>query len=421
MTAAMRIAIEPAATGRRRLCLFTASPEPSGLGEHMLTLAALLRDRCEVAFGCMPDGPGARLLARARTLGVETLPLDGRGDRGDPEIRRLRAWLRERRIEIFHMHAGTGWEGHTATFAAWEAGVPAVIRTEHLPDVIADPDERRSHQRLLTCVDRLICVSAGARASMLATGAPLAKLALVRNGIIPPSVRADRADVRRRLGIPPDAPLALTVARFTEQKGHAFLLDAVPAILAAAPNARFVWVGDGPLRPELTRAIREYGLDRAVLMLGQRVDVPDLLVAANCFVLPSLFEGLPIALLEAMAAGLPVVATRVCGNEEAMIDGVTGRLVPPRDPAALAAAMLEAIDPVVGPVWGRAAQARQARAFDARRMARETAAIYERVLAELPQPQPLSRCGRRGETAAAAAKHRLPSPIAMGEGLGVRE
>jgi glycosyltransferase involved in cell wall biosynthesis len=412
MIPARRIAVEPAAAGRRRLCLFTASPEPSGLGEHMLTLAALLRDRCDVTFGCIPNEPGARLLARADALGVATLPLDGRGYRADPEIRRLRARLREQRIDIFHLHAGTGWEGHTAAFAAREAGVPAVIRTEHLPDVIADPEERRSHQRMLGAVDRLICVSAGARASMLAAGAPAAKLALVRNGIIPRLPRAGRMDVRRRLGIPPEAPLALTVARFTEQKGHAVLLDALPAILAAAPTVCFVWAGDGPMRPDLIRAIRERGLAQAVHVLGQRDDVPDLLAAADCFVLPSLFEGLPIALLEAMAAGLPVVATRVCGNDEVVIDGVAGRLVPPCNPAALAQAVVEALDPALGPGWGRAARAHRAAAFDARRMARETADVYERVLAEAPRPLRWAR----GDEASV-----LPSPAAAGEGPGVRE
>jgi glycosyltransferase involved in cell wall biosynthesis len=396
MVAARRIEAE-SAVARRRLCLFTASPEPSGLGEHMLTLAALLCDRFDVAFGCLPTGPGARLLARAQAQGIDTLPLDGRGCRTVPEILRLQFWLRDHGIDIFHMHAGTGWEGHTATIAAREAGVPAVIRTEHLPDVIADPDERRSHRRMLAHVDRLICVSAGAQTSLLAAGAPDAKLALVRNGIVPPAPRATRDVVRRRLGIPPAAPVALTVARFTEQKGHADLLDAVPAILAREPRARFLWVGDGPLRPEMTRRIRDRGLAPAVLTLGQRDDVPDLLAAADLFVLPSLFEGLPIALLEAMAVGLPVVATRVCGNEEAMRDGVTGRLVPPRDPAALAAAALEAFDPKQGAAWGQAGRALCARSFDARRMARETAAIYEQVLGSALTPN--------------------PSPAAVGEGV----
>ena len=109
---------------RRRVCLFTASPEPSGVGTHMLALAEGLRDRYNVTLGCIPYDQGERLLTRAAALGVETLPLDGRGQRTDPEIERLRSWLRDSRADVFHLHAGVGWEGHTSTYAAREVGVP---------------------------------------------------------------------------------------------------------------------------------------------------------------------------------------------------------------------------------------------------------------------------------------------------------
>src|SRR5215207_2936033 len=144
---------------RRRVCLFTASPEPSGVGTHMLALAEGLRDHYDVTLGCIGHGQGDRLLTRAAALGVETLPLDGRGRRTDPEIERLRGWLRDSHVDVFHVHAGVGWEGHTSIYAAREAGVPVVVRTEHLPDMIRKPEERASHQRLINAVDGLICVS----------------------------------------------------------------------------------------------------------------------------------------------------------------------------------------------------------------------------------------------------------------------
>ena len=96
------------------ICLFTDSLEPSGVGEHMLTLAAELRMRYRISFGCIPNEPGVTLLKRARALGVDTLPLDGRGTRLAPEIVRLQRWLRDHRVDVFHLHAGVGWEGHTA-------------------------------------------------------------------------------------------------------------------------------------------------------------------------------------------------------------------------------------------------------------------------------------------------------------------
>ena len=119
---------------RRRVCLFTASPEPSGVGTHMLALAEGLRDRYEVTLGCIPHGQGERLLTRAAALGVETLPLNGRGHRSDPEIERLRSWLRRLARMCFTFMLGSAGKGTPRIYAAREAGVPVIIRTEHLPD-----------------------------------------------------------------------------------------------------------------------------------------------------------------------------------------------------------------------------------------------------------------------------------------------
>jgi glycosyltransferase involved in cell wall biosynthesis len=385
---------------RRRICLFTASPEPSGVGQHMLTLAAGLSERYDVTFGCIPIGPGEQLLTRAAALGVAPLPLDGRGWKTDPEITRLRDWLRATRVDLFHLHAGVGWEGHTATHAARVAGVPAIVRTEHLPDVIRDAEERASYDRLLSVVDRLICVSAGAAASMLEAGTPASKLRVVRNGVAVPDPFP--GPPYPALALPPSARLVLTVARFTEQKGHRVLLAAIPSILAACPDARFLWVGTGPLQAALREEARARGLSGAVRFLGQRGDVPALLATADLVVLPSFFEGLPLVVLEAMAAGRPLVATRACGTNEAVRDGVTGRLVPPGDAAALAAAVVEALaSPGLAARWGDAGRERWRREFTAARMVRETSAVYDELLAgqeprrlgsgavEEPTPHPL--------------------------------
>jgi glycosyltransferase involved in cell wall biosynthesis len=127
--------------------------------------------------------------------------------------------------------------------------------------------------------------------------------------------------------------------------------------------------------------IEQAGLKHRVHLLGVRGDVADLLAASDLFILPSLFEGLPLALLEAMGAGLPVIATHVCGSAEVVQDGLSGRLVPPRDPPALAAAILEVLDnPDLASRWGAAARARVKRDFSARAMADRVAAIYDEVL-----------------------------------------
>ena len=364
---------------RLHLCLFTDSRAPSGMGEHMLALARALRADYHLSLVC-PAGPaGRRLLARARDLGVETLGLDPRG--GHHEWKRLHDWLRRRPATIFHGHAGIGWEGHDGVAAACVAGAAAVVRTEHLPYLITARWQRRDHRRLIARVDRLICVSEGVRASFLAAGVPAGKLRPVRNGITPRPAAADRAGVRARLDLPPHARLVLTVGRFTRQKGHRALAEAVPAALARCPEAYFVWVGAGPLERTLRARVGALGVGDRVRFAGQCPDVPELLAAADLFVLPSLFEGLPLVVLEAMAAGLPVVGTRVCGTAEAVVDGVTGRLVDAGDAAGLAAAVVETLArPDVAARWGAAGRERVAREFSATRMARETAAIYEEVL-----------------------------------------
>lgn len=384
-----------------RICLFTDSLVPSGLGEHMLTLAAELPAAYDLRFVCPPGPNGDPLLARASALGLETLALDVRGP-GEPE--RLRDWLRTRGVNVFHGHAGIGWEGHTGIYAAREAGIPVVVRSEHLPDLITDPDERRAYRRLLPHVDRLICVSEQACASFLATGVPKEKLRVIRNGIRPRLAQPDRDGVRARLGLRSAARLVLTVGRLTEQKGHRYLLEAIPSVLERRPDAHFVVVGEGPLDGELRERARALGLDGHVSFLGRRPDVPALLAAADLFVLPSLFEGLPLSVLEAMGAGLPVVGTRGCGTAEAVRDGVTGRLVPPRDPAALARAVLEPLEqPDLGIRWGAAGQLRLEQEFSAARMAREAAALYQELLLASTlagtrggSPSPLVGEGTRG-------------------------
>ena len=223
-------------------------------------------------------------------------------------------------------------------YAAHQAGLP-VIRTEHLPYLITDPAQQADHRRMLAAIDMLVCVSEGARRTFEAAGIDPALLRVVRNGVPDVAVPADRAGVRQALGLPVQCPLVLTVGRFTPQKNYTTLLDAVPVVLCTCPQTRFVWVGEGPLWDRLRSMVQERGLAGYVSLVGQRADVPRLMAAADLFVLPSQFEGLPLVILEAMACSVPVVGTRVCGIEEVVEDGMTGRLVPVGDVQALAEAL----------------------------------------------------------------------------------
>jgi glycosyltransferase involved in cell wall biosynthesis len=145
--------------------------------------------------------------------------------------------------------------------------------------------------------------------------------------------------VRRALDLPEDAPLVGAIGRLNTQKGHRYLLEAAPSIVSAHPRVHFLIAGDGDLLPSLREQARALGLGDRVRFAGHRTDVPDLLGAIDLLAIPSLYEGTPLALFEAMAAGKAIVSSAVDGCAEVIEDGRTGLLVPPQDPAALAHAI----------------------------------------------------------------------------------
>ncbi len=331
----------------------------------MLALAGELRGVCEVTLAGVA---GTGLLDRAARLGVAVKALDP--DRPDAEAR----WLARAGFDLLHVQAGIGWEGHGIARAGREAGIRAIVRTEHLPDVVTDPSQRAERAAALGLVDALVCVSEAAAETYRTDGRTVT---VIENGIAPPRATRDATEVRTEFGLPAETPLVVMAARFTQQKGHALLLDALPRLVAAQPDVVVLLAGDGPLRREIEAAVAERGLSAQVRSLGYRDDVPDLIAAADLVVLPSAFEGLPLVVLEAMAAGRAVVATRVAGTAEAVEDGVTGWLVPTGDAAALGDALGRAL--ADSPARTRAAAAGRERylaRFQASRMAHETGQLY---------------------------------------------
>ena len=331
----------------------------------MLTLARGLDQAWEVSLAAR-DGAGDRLLGGGTTDGLEVFrqaeprPYEGLGE-----------WLRARQIDVLHVHAGVAWEGHEAVLAGRRAGVPAIVRTEHLPNVVTAAEQRGAYHAMVRQLDRVICVSREAALSYVDSGIPEERVRVVRNGIEPLFAQPDR------LGLPGDARLVIGVGRLTEQKGFDLLLDAA----AELRTTHFYLVGEGPLASTLQAGIEGRGLGERVRLLGRREDVPALLAGANVLAMPSRFEGLPIAALEAMSLGKPVVGTRVCGLSEAVVDGSTGRLVPQGDAGALARALEEVLSsPELAAAWGAAGQRRQREEFGAERLAAETEAVYDEVL-----------------------------------------
>lgn len=364
---------------RPTLCLFTDSLEPSGLGEHMLTLASTLVNHYRILFVCPPSPRGQSVLERAAQLGCIPFALE---IPDNPQAYALlEKQLRALNVQIFHCHAGIGWEGHEGVYTAHAINIPHIIRTEHLPYLLTDPEQIAAYRRQLTLVDQLICVSEEAYQSYRAADVPATKICVIPNGVAMPQVNGNQADVRAEFAWPLQAKVILTAARMTPQKGHRYLLESIPNIIQREPNAHFLWVGDGPLSQELAEQRTTLGLaPDQVVFAGWRHDVGRLLAASDLFVLPSLFEGLPLVVLEALALRVPVVATNVCGTTEAIEDGVSGRLVPPEDSHALAEAICWALErPEATAAWSQAGFQRYQQQFSAERMGHDTAALYARL------------------------------------------
>ncbi|HXF72014.1 MAG TPA: glycosyltransferase [Actinomycetota bacterium] len=195
-----------------------------------------------------------------------------------------------------------------------------------------------------------------------------------------PASPADIEALRAELGVSNGLPVVGTIANFRAEKAHPDLLRAATLVRRRIPDVRFILVGQGPLEAHTRRLARDLGLDDVVTFAGYRQDAAQLCLAFDLFVLSSVHEGLPIALLEAMAAGTPAVVTDAGGLPEVVDDGVEGRVVPKRDPAALAAAIVELLgDETLRARMGRAARER-ARRFDLRRAVRRIEQVYEELL-----------------------------------------
>jgi len=283
-------------------------------------------------------------------------------------IWKLTRFFRDLRCDVVHTH-----DDKPLIYAAPAsrlAGVSRIIHTHHHGPV--DYIQRRQ-LFLLRCAslftDRFVCVSRAAQRYLAAQGIGTRRLLNVHNGIDLDLFPYQNSD--------PNGPV-VCVARLSPEKDIANLLHAVAALLPITPDFRLEIAGDGPLRDELRQLAATLRLGDAVRFLGEVKDVPSLLARARLFVLPSRTEGISLTILEAMARGLAVVATRVGGNPEVVIEGETGRLVPARDPQALAGALLRVWnDAAAAHAFGQAGRRRVEMHFSVKRMIERYEGIYE--------------------------------------------
>jgi glycosyltransferase involved in cell wall biosynthesis len=309
------------------------------------------------------------------------LPVHCLGGGGAGWVGRLRALLRRERIRLVHAHSPVAAAG--ARLVAGR-GV-RVVYTEH--NVWSRYHRATWAANLATFPrnDHVFAVSDMVRASVRYPGPlrllPMPPVETLHHGLDPATTGGFQADgVRAELGIPQDAPVVGSVANFKAAKDHATLLRAAALLRQAVPELRLLLVGQGPLEAETRRLAAELGLQGAVVFAGFRTDARRLAAAFDVFALSSTYEGLPIALIEAMALGRPAVVTRVGGTPEVVSDGAQGLLVPPRDPAALAAALLRLLgDPGLRASMGAAARSR-ALEFDIRKAVRRMEQVYADLL-----------------------------------------
>jgi glycosyltransferase involved in cell wall biosynthesis len=191
----------------------------------------------------------------------------------------------------------------------------------------------------------LLCVSQGEREVALSHGiSSSSKIEVLPNAIHQDGMRSSQnpsIDTKKSLGIPPDVPVVGMIARFHPQKGLQHFVDAIPQILRKFPGTRFLLIGDGPLFPKIDGRIRSHGITSNVVLPGHCENVSDYYRIMDCYVLSSLWEGMPYTILEAMAHGLPVVASDTVGNNELVVDGETGYLVESANPDAIAIAIMK--------------------------------------------------------------------------------
>jgi glycosyltransferase involved in cell wall biosynthesis len=273
-----------------------------------------------------------------------------------------------------------------APLAKW-LGVPCVVETYHGREAWRHGWMQGSFlvDRLVCrCVDRIIAVSHAARDFLVAQKRiPATKITVIPNGrdlsLFRPG--SSREAVRKELGVGSEVPVIGVVGRLEPQKGHRFALDALPEIGGEFPNARLFLIGDGSLRVELERQARALGIARQVVFTGFRSDIPRLLDAMDVVMLPSIHEGLPLVAIEAAAMGKAIVATRVDGTSEVVRDGVTGRLVPSGDAAALTRAVVTLLrHPHEAMAMGQAARENALALFGLERQVAATAQAYADAL-----------------------------------------
>lgn len=282
--------------------------------------------------------PNSPLYKKAEQEGLPVFPLKVRSEADIIAVLRLARQMKKANCVLVHSH-----DAHAAAvsaMAASRAKVPLRVISRRVDFPLKNNYFSKIKYR--RDVDRIIAISEGVKKVLVSCGIDKKKIKVVPSGIdYTPFENVSSKDyLHREFGFGKNDFLVGIVAHLADHKGHKYLIEAAGILKKKAPNIKLIIVGKGPLRMELDQKVKEVGVEDIVLFLGFREDVPQIMASLDLFVLSSYLEGLGTSILDAMASHLPVVATEVGGIPEVVIHEKTGLLVPPKDPAALAKAIL---------------------------------------------------------------------------------
>ncbi len=300
------------------------------------------------------------------------------GRRTFREQLRFASYLRAQRIQVVHTYGF--YPNLFGIPAARMAGVP--VRIAAIRDTGAHlSSTHKTLQRIACGMANCILVNAAAvKQWLVGQGYAENKIRVIPNGIV--SRPAEGAPtLRQQCGLPSDAALVGVMCRLSPVKGLNYFIDAAAALASRHVDARFLIIGDGQEKETLRAQVQRLGLESKIVFTGFRTDTSEVLPQLSVSVLPSLTEGMSNTLLESMAAGVPVVATRVGGNPEIVVDGHTGLLTPAQDPAALAEAISKLLaNPVLARQMGAAGKDRIAKHFSVEQTIQQTQVLYNEML-----------------------------------------
>jgi glycosyltransferase involved in cell wall biosynthesis len=321
--------------------------------------------------------PRTKLADEAGGIGIEVIPYKIRSPWEPKSILRIKNLIRDLKIDVLHTHSSVdSWAGGLA--GRW-AKVPVLVRTRHisvrvrrpwlnriyyLPDAIITTGEHIRRELLQTHkipAERIVSIPTGADLGRFHPG--------------PPDL-----ELKKRMGLPIDSPVITLVAVLRAQKRHELVIAAAAEVIKVFPQARFLFVGDGPGRNRVEQEIKKAQLEAQILMTGYREDIPAILSFTDLGIISSVAEGIPQFLFQIMAMGKPVIATEVGGIPEIVTSGVTGVLIPPEDPAALVKAIVQALgDPGSARRLGAEGRRLVEQGYTVEKMAEKVYKVYQQV------------------------------------------